>query len=134
MLYICIRFSSGAYSRIRYKFIESNKPLYNFLVNKWYFDELYDITFIQSSKKIGLFFWKVVDIKVIDKFGPDGLSLLIKKLSLKANKFQSGFIYQYAFMILIGFSALLTFLIIWLSDMHKFFGLISTNTGLSLCW
>ncbi|MDC1139707.1 NADH-quinone oxidoreductase subunit L [Candidatus Pelagibacter sp.] len=94
------------------QFVQSNKPLYNFLVNKWYFDELYDITFIQSSKKIGLFFWKVVDIKVIDKFGPDGLSLLIKKLSLKANKFQSGFIYQYAFMILIGFSALLTFLIL----------------------
>ena len=51
-------------------------------------------------------------IKIIDKFGPDGLSLLIKNLSLKASKFQSGFIYQYAFMILIGFSALLTFLIL----------------------
>ncbi|MDC1280268.1 NADH-quinone oxidoreductase subunit L [Pelagibacteraceae bacterium] len=94
------------------QFVLSNKPLHNFLVNKWYFDELYDIIFIQSSKKIGLFFWKVVDVKVIDKFGPDGLSLLIKKLSLKASKFQSGFIYQYAFMILIGFSALLTFLIL----------------------
>ena len=94
------------------QFVQSNKPLYNFLINKWYFDELYDVIFIQSSKKIGLFFWKVVDIKIIDKFGPDGLSLLIKKLSLKASKFQSGFIYQYAFMILIGFSALLTFLIL----------------------
>ena len=85
---------------------------YNFLVNKWYFDELYDIIFIQSSKKIGLFFWKTIDIKIIDKFGPDGLSLLIKNLSLRASKFQSGFIYQYAFMILIGLSALLTFLIL----------------------
>ncbi len=94
------------------QFIQSNKPLYNFLVNKWYFDELYDVLFVQSSKKIGLFFWKVVDVKIIDKFGPDGLSLLFKDLSLKASKFQSGFIYQYAFMILIGFSALLTFLIL----------------------
>jgi len=94
-------------------FVEENKPLYNFLVNKWYFDELYNVIFIQSSKKIGLFFWKVVDIKVIDKFGPDGVSSLIKNLSLKASKFQSGFIYQYAFMILIGFSALLTFLILY---------------------
>jgi NADH-quinone oxidoreductase subunit L len=90
-----------------------NKPLYKFLVNKWYFDELYNVLFIQSSKKIGLFFWKIVDVKVIDKFGPDGVSLLIKNLSIKASKFQSGFIYQYAFMILIGFSALLTFLILY---------------------
>ena len=94
------------------QFVKSNKPLYNFLVNKWYFDELYNIIFIQSSKKIGLFFWKIVDIKIIDKFGPDGLSSLIKNLSLRASKFQSGFIYQYAFMILIGLSALLTFLIL----------------------
>ncbi|WP_415291116.1 NADH-quinone oxidoreductase subunit L [Candidatus Pelagibacter sp. Uisw_136] len=92
--------------------VQSNRPLYNFLVNKWYFDELYDIIFIQSSKKIGLFFWKTIDIKIIDRFGPDGFSLLIKNLSLRASKFQSGFIYQYAFMILIGLSALLTFLIL----------------------
>jgi NADH-quinone oxidoreductase subunit L len=95
------------------QFAQSNKPLYNFLVNKWYFDELYHIIFIQSSKKIGLFFWKIVDVKIIDKFGPDGLSLIIKNLSFKASKFQSGFIYQYAFMILLGLSALLTFLILY---------------------
>ena len=91
---------------------EINKPLYKFLVNKWYFDELYDVLFIKSSKKLGLFFWKIVDVRIIDKFGPDGISSLIKILSIKASKFQSGFIYQYAFMILIGFSALLTFLIL----------------------
>jgi NADH-quinone oxidoreductase subunit L len=91
---------------------KSNKPLYNFLVNKWYFDELYNIIFIQSSKKLGLFCWKIVDNRIIDKFGPDGFSLIIKNLSLRASKFQSGFIYQYAFMILIGLSALLTFLIL----------------------
>ena len=95
------------------KIAEANRPLYNFLVNKWYFDELYNFLFIRSSKKIGLFFWKVVDIKIIDKFGPDGISFLIKNLSIKASKFQTGFIYQYAFMILIGFSALLTFFILY---------------------
>ena len=94
------------------QFVQSNKPLYNFLVNKWYFDELYNLIFIQPSKKIGLFFWKTFDVKIIDKFGPDGFSLIIKSLSLRASKFQSGFIYQYAFMILIGLSALLTFLIL----------------------
>ena len=98
--------------KLPYEFAQSNKPLYNFLLNKWYFDELYNLIFIQSSKKIGLFFWKIVDINIIDRFGPDGISSLIKNLSLKASKFQSGFIYQYAFMMLLGFSALLTYLIL----------------------
>ena len=93
-------------------FANSNKPIYNFLVNKWYFDELYNLIFVQFSKKIGLYFWKVFDVKIIDRFGPDGISSLIKNLSIKASKFQTGFIYQYAFMILLGFSALLTFLIL----------------------
>ncbi len=92
--------------------VQVNKPLYNFLVNKWYFDELYEIIFIKFSKKAGLFLWKFFDIKIIDGFGPDGISSFIKKCSLKANKFQSGYIYQYAFIMLLGFSALLTFLIV----------------------
>jgi len=92
--------------------INENKPLYNFLVNKWYFDELYDYLFVKPSKKVGIFFWKNVDIKIIDKFGPDGISNLIKIFSNKAVKFQSGFIYQYAFIMLIGFSAILTYLIL----------------------
>ena len=91
---------------------EVNKPLYHFLINKWYFDELYEAIFIKPSKKLGLFLWKFFDLKVIDGFGPDGISTLIKKFSIKANKFQSGFIYQYAFVMLLGFSALLTFLIV----------------------
>ena len=89
-----------------------NKPLYQFLLNKWYFDELYDFLIVKPSKKLGLFLWKFFDIKLIDGFGPDGISTLIKKCSLKANKFQSGYIYQYAFVMLVGFSALLTFLIV----------------------
>ena len=80
--------------------------------NKWYFDELYDVIFVKPSKKFGLFLWKFFDIKLIDRFGPDGISSLIKKCSVKANKFQSGFIYQYAFVMLLCFSALLTFLIV----------------------
>ena len=90
----------------------TNKPIYNFLINKWYFDELYEVIFIKPCKKIGLFLWKFCDVKLIDGFGPDGISSFIKKCSIKANKFQSGFIYQYAFIMLLGFSALLTFLII----------------------
>ena len=92
--------------------INTNKPLYNFLLNKWYFDEFYDAIFVNPSKKIGIFFWKIVDIKIIDGLGPDGVSSLIKKLSIKASKFQSGFVFQYAFIMLLGFSALLTLIII----------------------
>ena len=76
------------------------------------FDVFFDFLFIRPSKKIGLFLWKFVDVKIIDGFGPDGISALIKKLSINANKFQSGYIYQYAFIMLLGFSAFLTFLII----------------------
>ena len=100
------------YKKIPFYIYEANKPLYNFLLNKWYFDELYQIIFINSSKKLGLFFWKKVDNSIIDKFGPDGISDFIKKISLKAVKFQSGFIYQYAFIMLLGFSIILTILII----------------------
>ena len=92
--------------------VNVNKPLYEFLLNKWYFDEVYDTLFVKSSKKFGLFLWKFFDIKVIDGFGPDGISGVIKKFSIKANKFQSGYIYQYAFVMLLGFSAFLTFLIV----------------------
>ena len=92
--------------------VNENKPLYNFLVNKWYFDKLYNYLFVRTSKRIGTFLWKNIDVKTIDRFGPDGISNLIKKLSNKAVKFQSGYIYQYAFIMLLGFSALLTYLII----------------------
>tara|TARA_B100001057_G_scaffold233105_1_gene233332 strand:- start:13107 stop:15020 length:1914 start_codon:yes stop_codon:yes gene_type:complete len=92
--------------------VNANKPLHSFLLNKWYFDELYEILFIKTSKNIGLFLWKIFDVKLIDGFGPDGISAFIKKCSIRANKFQSGFIYHYAFIMLLGFSALLTFLIV----------------------
>lgn len=94
-------------------FIEINKPLYNFLVNKWYFDELYDFLFVKPAKKIGSFFWKIGDGTIIDGFGPDGLTKLIKSVSNKAVQFQSGFLYHYAFVILIGLSILLTYMMIF---------------------
>jgi len=94
-------------------FIEINKPLYNFLVNKWYFDELYDFLFVKPAKKIGTFFWKIGDGTIIDGFGPDGLAKLVKLVSDKAVQFQSGFLYHYAFVILIGLSILLTYMMIF---------------------
>ncbi len=98
--------------KITNEIVNGNLPLYNFLKNKWYFDELYDYLFVNPSKKIGLYFWKKIDLRFIDRFGPDGISNLIKNISLFAVKFQNGFIYHYAFIMLLGFSALLTFLIL----------------------
>ena len=90
-----------------------HKKIYKFLINKWYFDEIYDFVFIKPIKLIGLFFWRSGDIKTIDRFGPDGISKLVKIISNKATKLQSGYIFDYAFIMLLGFSLLLTFFIIY---------------------
>jgi NADH-quinone oxidoreductase subunit L len=95
------------------QFISVNQPLYNFLVNKWYFDELYDFLFVRPAKKIGQFFWKTGDGMIIDGFGPDGLTKMVKMVSDKAVQFQTGFLYHYAFAILIGLSLLLTYFMIF---------------------
>ena len=90
----------------------SNLPLYNFLLKKWYIDEVYDFILIKPLKKIGVFFWKKGDQDTIDRFGPDGISKVVKFISNKAVQFQSGYIYDYAFVMLIGLSALITYLIL----------------------
>ena len=93
--------------------ILKHQKVYDFLVNKWYFDDLYNFIFVEPIKKIGLFFWKKGDINTIDRYGPDGLSKLVKIFSNKAVNFQSGYLYHYAFVMLIGFSILLTYLILY---------------------
>jgi len=99
--------------KILKNFILKNQVLYNFLVRKWYFDELYNFIFVEPLKKIGLFFWRKGDMNTIDRYGPDGLSRLVKIISVKAVHFQSGYLYHYAFVMLIGFSMLLTYLILY---------------------
>ena len=93
-------------------FVLKNKKIYNFLLNKWYFDELYNLIFVAPVKKIGVFLWRKGDINTIDRYGPDGLSKLVKIISDKAVNFQSGYLYHYAFVMLIGFSIILTYLIL----------------------
>ena len=93
-------------------FKNTNAPLYNFLLNKWYIDEFYEKAFVNPAKKIGSFFWKKGDVGIIDKFGPDGISKLVKIISNKTGRLQTGFIYDYAFVMLLGLSILLTYLIL----------------------
>ena len=100
-------------NKILEKIKSRNDLLYKFLLNKWYFDEIYNLIFVKTTKRIGSFFWKSGDIKTIDRFGPDGISKIVKIISNKATKFQSGYIYDYALVMLIGLSLLLTIFIFY---------------------
>ncbi len=73
---------------------------------------MYETIFVKPIKKTGLIFWKSGDENTIDKFGPNGISRLVKYFSSKAVKFQSGYIYDYAFVMLLGLTALITYLIL----------------------
>ena len=86
-------------------------PIYNLFYNKWYFDELYDYFFVKSFIKFGNFFWKKGDEGTIDRFGPNGISKLVKNISSKSIIIQSGYIYHYAFAMLIGLVVLITWLL-----------------------
>ncbi len=93
-------------------FVNNNKPFYNFLLKKWYFDELYDLIFVKSFRGIGNFLWQRGDVKTIDAYGPDGLAKVVKNLSDRASRVQSGYLYHYATVILIGLILIISFLII----------------------
>ena len=82
--------------------------LYQFLLNKWYFDELYDLIFVRPAKWIGYFLWKVGDGKIIDGLGPDGVSARVLDVTRNAVKLQTGYLYHYAFAMLIGVAGFIT--------------------------
>ena len=82
--------------------------LYEFLLNKWYFDELYDLIFVRPAKWIGRTLWKVGDGYLIDGFGPDGVSARVLDVTRNVVKIQTGYLYHYAFAMLIGVAGLIT--------------------------
>jgi NADH-quinone oxidoreductase subunit L len=85
-----------------------HQMLYQFLLNKWYFDELYDLIFVRSAKWLGRFLWKKGDGYVIDGFGPDGVSSGVLDVTRNVVRLQSGYLYHYAFAMLIGVAGLIT--------------------------
>lgn len=87
---------------------ERNQPLYKFLLNKWYFDELYDRIFVRPAFWIGRQFWKGGDGRIIDGLGPDGLSARVIDIAGRVVKLQTGYLYHYAFAMLIGVAAFTT--------------------------
>src|SRR5215213_386012 len=85
-----------------------HQMLYQFLLNKWYFDELYDFIFVRPAKRLGYFLWKKGDGFVIDGFGPDGISARVLDVTRNVVKIQTGYLYHYAFAMLIGVAGLIT--------------------------
>ncbi|MGB2000527.1 MAG: proton-conducting transporter membrane subunit, partial [Candidatus Puniceispirillaceae bacterium] len=88
--------------------VRAFRPVHAFFFNKWYFDELYDAIFVRPAVRIGAFLWERGDRDTIDGLGPDGLSGLVVRVSAAASRLQSGFVFHYAFAMLIGVVALVT--------------------------
>jgi NADH-quinone oxidoreductase subunit L len=85
-----------------------NPLLYNFLLNKWYFDELYDFLFVRPALWLGRVFWKGGDGFIIDGMGPDGVSARVLDVTRNVVRLQTGYVYHYAFAMLLGVAALAT--------------------------
>jgi NADH-quinone oxidoreductase subunit L len=88
-----------------------HQMLYRFLLNKWYFDELYDVIFVRPAKWLGRFLWKKGDGMIIDGLGPDGVSSRVIDITRGVVRLQTGYLYHYAFAMLIGVAGLITWFI-----------------------
>ena len=82
--------------------------LYKFLLNKWYFDEIYDVLLVRPTIWLGRLLWKRGDGWLIDGFGPDGISARVLDVTRGAVRLQTGYLYHYAFAMLIGVAAFIT--------------------------
>jgi NADH-quinone oxidoreductase subunit L len=89
-----------------------HRVLYQFLLNKWYFDELYDFLFVRSAKALGRFLWKKGDVGVIDTYGPNGVAARVVDVTNRVVRLQTGYLYHYAFAMLIGVAALVTWMML----------------------
>ena len=84
-------------------------PLWLLFYNKWYFDEIYDATFVRGAKALGDLFWKRGDQQIIDGLGPNGVAALSAWFGKRVGRWQTGYVYHYAFVMLLGVAGLLTF-------------------------
>ena len=86
--------------------------LYRFLLNKWYFDELYAAIFVRPALRLGQFLWKFFDEKIIDGLGPNGAALLTQLSAGRVGRLQTGYVYHYAFAMLLGFLVLISWVVL----------------------
>ena len=91
---------------------DANPLLYRFLLNKWYFDELYDLIFVRPAFWLGRLFWKGGDGRIIDGLGPDGISARVIDVTNRVVRLQTGYLYHYAFAMLIGVAALISWYLV----------------------
>ena len=91
-------------------FITTFPRVHAFFLNKWYFDELYDVIFVKPARRLGSLFWKG-DGKIIDGIGPDGVAARTKDVSDLAVRFQTGYLYHYAFVMLTGIAVFVTLML-----------------------
>ena len=93
------------------KAAEQLGPVYRFLYNKWYFDELYHYLFVVPAFWLGRQFWKLGDVGTIDRFGPNGVAWVVEKGAVGAKRFQTGYLYSYALVMLLGLVAAITWVL-----------------------
>ena len=93
------------------RWAEAGNILHTFLYNKWFFDEVYDVVFVKGARALGDFFWKIGDVRIIDGLGPNGAAWASLKSAARLAKVQSGYVYHYAFVMLLGVAGLLAFAI-----------------------
>ncbi len=90
-------------------FARAFRPLYLFLLNKWYFDELYDWLFVRPALALGRMLWKTGDSRIIDGLGPDGIAARVQQVTRGVVRLQSGYVYTYAFAMLIGLALIVSY-------------------------
>jgi len=93
-------------------FVRMFGPVHNFVFRKWYFDELYDAIFVKPAFWFGRQFWKLGDIGTIDRFGPNGVAWVVERGSVAAKTIQSGYLYTYALIMLLGLIAATTYVLL----------------------
>ncbi|MCE2842868.1 MAG: NADH-quinone oxidoreductase subunit L [Novosphingobium sp.] len=94
------------------KVVDQIDVLYRFVYNKWYFDELYNFLFVRPAFWLGDKFWKLGDIGIIDRFGPNGAAWTVQQGTRFAQKVQSGYLYSYALVMLLGLTAAITWMMV----------------------
>ncbi len=94
------------------KFVSTFGALHNFVYRKWYFDELYDAIFVKPAFWLGRKFWQLGDIGTIDRFGPNGIAWVVERSSVAAKSIQSGYLYTYALIMLLGLVAAVTYVLL----------------------
>jgi NADH-quinone oxidoreductase subunit L len=91
--------------------VEQIGPIYRFVYRKWMFDELYNFLFVKPAFWLGRIFWQKGDVGIIDRFGPDGAAYAVSKGAVLAKKVQSGYLYSYALVMLLGLVAAISWVI-----------------------